>query len=60
MAFWITLWKVVFIVTVVVFAGLAVWVTIQGARDIKAMLLTLRKRHETDGEAVVKDEPNGA
>ena len=60
MAFWMALWKVVFIVTVVVFAGMAVWVTVQGARDIKAMLLTLRKRHEKPAEAALEDRGDTA
>ncbi len=34
----IFLWKAVFIVGVTVFAGMAVWVTIGGAKDIKKML----------------------
>ncbi len=46
MASWMLLWKVVFLVVVVFFAGLAVWVTFQGARDIKTLLSTLRARHE--------------
>ena len=49
MAFWMLLWKIVFVVVVVFFAGLAVWVTFQGARDIKSLLKTLRARHQ-EGE----------
>ena len=45
MSFWVLLWKLVFIVTVLLFAGLSVWVTIQGAKDIKALLKRLRERH---------------
>jgi hypothetical protein len=38
MSFWIFLWKTVFIVGVTLFAGMAVWVSIGGAKDIKKML----------------------
>ena len=43
MEFWITLWKVVFVATVAVFAGMSVWVTFGGWRDIKKLLARLRK-----------------
>ena len=46
MAFWMSLWEVVFIVTVVGFGLMSVWVTIQGARDIKSLMQSLRGRHE--------------
>lgn len=48
MAFWVILWKTVFIVTVTLFGIMAVWVTFQGARDIKDLLTALRERHKTD------------
>lgn len=37
-----TLWRVVFIVSVAAFSVMAVWVTIGGARDIKRLLTTLK------------------
>lgn len=37
-----TLWKVVFIVSVAAFSVMAVWVTIGGARDIKRLLSLLK------------------
>ena len=46
MTFWMGLWKTVFIGTVLVYAAMAVWVTVQGARDIKSLLATLRERHD--------------
>jgi len=49
MTFWVLLWQTVFVFVVVFFAGLSVWVTIQGARDIKALMRTLRERHR-EGE----------
>jgi hypothetical protein len=42
---WIILWKAVFIGTVSIFSVVAVWVTFQGARDIKFMLEGIRARH---------------
>lgn len=41
-----TLWKVVFIVSVGAFSVMAVWVTIGGARDIKRLLTTLKKDND--------------
>ncbi|MDP6111767.1 MAG: hypothetical protein QF437_00520 [Planctomycetota bacterium] len=46
MSFWIFLWKAVFIVGVVLFAGMAVWVTIGGAKDIKKMFAQMDKERE--------------
>lgn len=52
MNFWILLWKSVFILSVSAFGLLAVWVTFQGARDIKSLFASLRRQHESgDGEA---------
>lgn len=45
MSFWIALWKTVFVFGVTAFAIMAVWVTVQGARDIKFLLATLREEH---------------
>ena len=38
MQFWITLWKIVLIAGVLLFAGMAVWVTIGSVRDIRRLL----------------------
>ena len=46
MDFWIFLWKAVFLATISVYAIMALWVTVQGARDIKSMLGDLRRRHD--------------
>ena len=51
MGFWIALWKTVFIVTVSVFSVVAVWVTFQGARDIKIMLAGIRARHDENKDS---------
>lgn len=45
MAFWVLLWKVVLVVGLAVFAGMAVWVTIGGARDIKRLFNRLDEQH---------------
>lgn len=46
MTLWMTLWKWLMILSVGGFAIMAVWVTIQGARDIKSLLISLREGHE--------------
>ena len=46
MAFWVVLWKGVFLATVGIYGVMAVWVTVQGARDIKSMMADIRQRHE--------------
>ena len=48
MAFWIIFWKVVFIATVVMFAGLAVWVTVKGFADIKKLFLRIDASHKNE------------
>lgn len=45
MEFWMNFWKFIFILTVSVYAVMAVWVTIQGAFDIRSMLRDIRKQH---------------
>ncbi|MCF6287369.1 MAG: hypothetical protein L3K26_19640 [Candidatus Hydrogenedentes bacterium] len=52
MNFWMGLWKWLMILSVGSFSIMAVWVTIQGARDIKSLLRTLREGHETSEENV--------
>jgi hypothetical protein len=47
MSFWITLWKIVLVVLLSGFGLMALWVTIQGARDIFALLEHLKARHKT-------------
>lgn len=46
MMFWVNLWKLVFILTILFFGVMALWVTVQGARDIKSLLSTLRREHK--------------
>lgn len=45
MDFWVGFWKIIFIGTVSIYAVVALWVTVQGARDIKSMISDLRQRH---------------
>ena len=52
MSSWILTWKLVFVFGVGGFTAMAVWVTIQGARDIKSLLNDLRREHEEDAEGV--------
>ncbi len=44
--FWIPVWKAVFIFTVAVYSIMAIWVTFQGARDIKLMLKDINDSHK--------------
>jgi hypothetical protein len=48
MAFWQWLWTLVWFVGLALFAVLAVIITVQGARDLKALLRGLRESR--DGE----------
>lgn len=42
---WILLWKAVFILGMAVFVAMAVWVTIQGFRDIRTLFATISRSH---------------
>jgi hypothetical protein len=44
---WETIWKTLFITTLIVFSGMSVWVTIGGFHDIKKLLKSLS---ESEGE----------
>jgi len=50
MDFWMTLWKIVLVVGLLLFAGMAVWVTIGGFFDIKRLLRSITERHQQDGD----------
>ncbi len=45
---WMLLWQIVFIVGVTVFAGMTVWVTVAGYRDIKRLIEKIKKSHEEE------------
>ena len=63
MTFWITLWKVVLIGSLAIFAVMAVVVTIGGYFDIKRLFATLAKDHEEGPQKaagnVHETDPNG-
>ena len=44
---WMLLWKIVLIAGMILFGVMAVWVTIWGAFDIKKMLQSIQREHET-------------
>ncbi len=46
MTLWMTLWKWLMILSVGSFSIMALWVTVQGARDIKSLLQSLRAGHD--------------
>jgi hypothetical protein len=46
MEFWIVFWKIVFIATVAMFAGMAIWVAVKGFGDIKKLFLRIDESHE--------------
>jgi hypothetical protein len=48
MGFWIFLWKAVLILGVVLFAGMAVWVSIGGLLDIKRLFARIEAGHRKD------------
>lgn len=48
-AIWAQLWGWFLGVMCILFAAMAVWVTIQGAADIKLLLRDLKARHEKGG-----------
>ena len=45
---WITVWTVLFVSSVTIFAIMAVVVTIRGARDIKLLLRSIEKGDRED------------
>ncbi|MCK5269407.1 MAG: hypothetical protein KAJ46_01430 [Sedimentisphaerales bacterium] len=50
MDFWVTFWSVFFFVSLVVFAGLAVSVTIGGYFNIRSMFRQLSSQHAQQAE----------
>ncbi len=52
---WMLLWKIVLIAGMVLFACMAVWVTIWGAFDIKKMLQAINAEHETGATSPEED-----
>jgi len=50
MILWMSIWKWLMTLSVGSFAVMAVWVTFQGAMDIKSLLQSLREGHEHSEE----------
>jgi len=46
--FWIVLWKIVLIGGLILFASMAVWVTIGGVFDIKRLFQRIAESHRQD------------
>lgn len=44
---WMILWQIVFVGGLALFAGMAVWVTIGGFRDIKRMFERIERSHDS-------------
>ena len=49
MTFWATFWTLLFFSALTIFAGMAVWVTIGGWRDIRDLFRDLEKKRD-DGD----------
>ena len=45
MSFWIVFWQIFFVIVLIGFAGMAVWVTISGFRDIRKLFRHLDQVH---------------
>ncbi len=50
LSFWILLWKIVLVVSVLLFGSLAVWVSIGGLFDIKRLIAKIVASHEEEGK----------
>lgn len=50
MSGWILLWKICLIVAMILFSGLAIVVTIGGARDLRRLFEHLQAHSETETE----------
>ena len=46
MSFWVGFWTIIFFVSLVIFAGLAIVVTVGGFFDIRSLFKTLNTEHE--------------
>ncbi len=47
---WQTLWTVLFFLSVAIFAGMSVWVTIGGYRDLKTLFRRLNEDQTNDSD----------
>ena len=52
MEFWIAMWTVVFAVCLLLFAGVAVYVSVGAIGDIRALFRKMRRRGEEDNPVI--------
>lgn len=57
MEFWINFWAVLLVAAMVVFAGLAVVVTVGGFFDIKALFRSMEAKHAEEDRQTEADGP---
>ena len=55
LSFWILLWKIVLIGGLLLFASMAVWVTIGGFFDIKRLFARIAESHQQEAEETPPD-----
>jgi hypothetical protein len=46
MTTWIIIWKITFVVSIALFAGMATWISIGGVSDIKKLIKRLEQSEE--------------
>ena len=56
---WIVLWKAILILGVLLFGGMAVWVTIGGFRDIKRLFARIDASHANQDAPQEDTDENG-
>ena len=44
--FWMTLWKITFILGILVYIGMAIWVSIAGYNDIQNLFKSKNKKYD--------------
>lgn len=54
---WTIFWGALLVVVILIFAGVAVKVTIGGFFDVKEMFKGINEQHEEDENEISKDEP---
>ena len=57
MEFWVVFWTIFLVLNLLVFAGLAIAVTIGGFRDIRAMFRNIDQQHAGEREARREEGP---
>lgn len=54
---WMVFWKILFVAVMVIFALMSVLVTVLGARDIKRLIVGLKKRDDDANPSAEKPPP---